>query len=66
VTAQANMAARFPQIGREVPEFEQEDLRELFVHSHRLIYRVHENQVVVLRVWHGARLLRESDLGEEE
>lgn len=62
----AATAAGQPRIGRVVPEFERSDLRELFFHSHRLIYRVKGAAVEVLRVWHAARRLREKDLGEEE
>ncbi len=63
----ANQAARHPRIGRVVPEFGHEQIRELFFHSHRLIYRVKESGTVeVVRVWHSARRLRESDLGEKE
>lgn len=62
----ADTAARHPQIGRIVPEIERRDLRELFFHSHRLIYRVKGGTVEVLRVWHASRRLRKKDLGEEE
>lgn len=66
VRAKLEKAGRMPRIGRIVPEFEQEELRELFLHSHRLIYRISGESIEVLRVWHGARLLHKADLGEEE
>ena len=49
--------ADFPLSGRIVPEFEEENLREI-VHSHyRIIYLLHPEQdrIDVIRIWHGAR-----------
>ena len=46
---------RFPERGRMVPEFEEPDIRELIVGSHRLIYRLTPARVEVLGVIHGAR-----------
>ena len=44
-----------PGLGRVVPEFALEDLRELLVRGYRIVYRLAANQVTVLRVVHGAR-----------
>ena len=44
-------------MGRIVPEFEDENIRELIVYSYRIIYRVYPKQVTVWAVVHGARLL---------
>ncbi len=41
--------------GRVVPEFKDESIREILVHSYRLIYRVEENRVSVLALIHGRR-----------
>jgi len=41
--------------GRVVPEFKDETIREIFVHSYRLIYKVEENRVSVLALIHGRR-----------
>lgn len=50
-----------------MPEFGKETIRELFFHSHRLIYRVMKSGgVEVARVWPASSLLHKSDLGEEE
>jgi plasmid stabilization system protein ParE len=48
----------FPLSGRIVPELEREDVRELFVHSYRVIYRVRSDRVSILHIHHGARPLR--------
>lgn len=42
-------------IGRVVPEFNRNDLRELIFRGYRIVYLVQDNEVVVLRVVHGAR-----------
>lgn len=48
--------ARFPEIGRIVPEFGRPDLRELIRGSYRIVYRLKDDHAVVLTVFHGARL----------
>jgi plasmid stabilization system protein ParE len=49
--------SRFPLAGRVVPELEDESIRERFVYSYRLIYRVRGNVITVAAVIHGKRLL---------
>jgi len=46
-----------PTAGSPVPEAETADVREIFVGSYRIIYRVRQTDVRVLVVMHGARLL---------
>jgi plasmid stabilization system protein ParE len=46
---------RFPQRGRIVPELHDPDIRELFVASFRLVYRVRPSSVEILALIHGAR-----------
>ena len=46
-----------PLRGRIVPEFSNEAVRERFVYSYRLIYRVEAARVTVVAVVHGHRLL---------
>ncbi len=47
----------FPRIGRIVPEFRDENLREVIIAPYRLIYEMDETdlRVVILRDWHSAR-----------
>lgn len=47
----------FPFSGRTVPELEDENIRELLIHSYRLIYSVKVEKVTILAVIHGKRLL---------
>lgn len=48
-----------PQSGRKVPEFNQEDLRELLERPYRIVYRVKsdQNQIDIVTLWHYRRLL---------
>ena len=46
-----------PLAGRVVPERGNERYREVFVYSYRVIYRIDDDQVLVLAVIHGKRLL---------
>ncbi len=48
---------RFPDSGSIVPEYRRSDVRELFVHSFRLVYRIDGDEVRVLTVIHGSRQL---------
>ena len=45
----------FPQQGRMTPEAGREDIRELIVEGHRLIYWTDSARVTVLAVIHGRR-----------
>jgi toxin ParE1/3/4 len=46
----------FPFAGRVVPEFGDQQIREIFVYSYRVIYRVENTTVTVAAVIHGRRL----------
>ena len=47
--------AEYPLIGRVVPEFADDSIRELFAYSYRIIYRVTNDGVEVAAVVHGRR-----------
>ena len=53
----AQSAGKFPFIGRIVPERQDENIRERFVYSYRLIYRVSYRQILITAIIHGKRLL---------
>ena len=46
-----------PNAGRVVPELGDDTIRERFIYSYRLIYRVRGNTVLVAAVVHGKRML---------
>ncbi|MBS0260457.1 MAG: type II toxin-antitoxin system RelE/ParE family toxin, partial [Planctomycetes bacterium] len=47
-----------PQAGSRVPEWDRDDIREIFVGSYRVIYR-YDVDVEVVAVIHAARMLAE-------
>ena len=49
--------AQFPNLGRVVPEFDDPALRERFVYSYRVIYKVEPHRVLIVAVIHGRRLI---------
>jgi toxin ParE1/3/4 len=57
VFTSAESLLELPLRGRVVPEMRVEAIREVFVHSYRLIYCVSENLITVVAIVHGHRLL---------
>ena len=55
--SKVDVLAQFPQLGRIVPEEQDENVREIIFRPYRIIYKVlTEKQIVgIARVWHGAR-----------
>ncbi len=49
--------ANFPQLGRVVPEQNDENTREIILRPYRIIYQVlpARQVVAIARIWHGAR-----------
>ena len=56
--AAALRAVDFPYAARMIPEFDDPDRRETFVHEYRLMYRIEAHTISILRVVHGRRLLK--------
>ena len=59
ITRRSEQIADFPMSGRKVPEYEAEDIREIIEKPYRIIYRIKSDQIDILAVIHGARLLPE-------
>ncbi len=53
----AELLLSFPELGRIVPEINDLQIRELFVYSYRIIYRLEREKVVMIAVIHGKRVL---------
>src|ERR1043166_7771625 len=64
--ARAEGLARFPEMGRSVPEFSQPDLREIIHRSYRIIYRVKKETSIVeiARFWHSSTWVSSSPAGD--
>lgn len=61
----ARSLGNFPNLGPIVPEIGEPEFRERFVYSYRIIYRVTDDEVMVVAVIHGRRLLTPTMLGAE-
>jgi len=57
LTKRSEQISNSPYSGRMVPEFEDKIIRELIEGPYRIIYYIKPDQVDVLAVIHGARLL---------
>jgi plasmid stabilization system protein ParE len=53
----------FPYMGRSVPEFEDEALREIIFQNYRVIYKIKYDRIGILAVWHSSMDL---DHGKDE
>lgn len=55
----ARRLSTFPQLGRVVPEYGDEKIREIIKGPYRVIYKIDEGKktIVILTVYHGKRLL---------
>jgi toxin ParE1/3/4 len=53
----ARSLGQFPLRGRAVPEFEDENIRELIAKAYRIVYRLNhdEHLIEVIRFWHAGR-----------
>jgi len=49
----------FPEIGREVPEFNDPTIRELIEPPFRIVYRFDGETASVVRVWRSERLMKD-------
>lgn len=47
----------FPWIGRVVPELNDENIRERFIYSYRVVYHIEQNRILVVAIIHGKRLI---------
>lgn len=55
IVALARSLPDFPHIGRVVPEFAREDIRERFMFSYRVVYQVREDSILIVNIIHGRR-----------
>jgi len=54
----ARRLSQFPLSGRIVPELADDNIREWFAYSYRVIYQVENRVVTIATVVHGKRLLK--------
>jgi len=46
---------KFSEMGRRVPEAEEENIREILFYNYRIMYRVETKRILILTVIHGSR-----------
>ena len=63
LTNRSVQISSFPLSGRMVPEFENENIREVFEGNYRIIYYIKSDQIDVLAVVHGTQQLQ-SDVAD--
>ena len=47
----------FPKMGRIVSELDEPNIRELFLRNYRIIYRISEKKIQIVRLFHGSRII---------
>ena len=57
LTRAVERAARAPLAGRRLPEKGRNDVREVLQRTYRIVYRVREDQIDVLTIFEGHRVL---------
>jgi toxin ParE1/3/4 len=57
LTRRSEQIATFPLSGRMVPEYRDENIREVIEQPYRVIYRIKADQIDILAVVHGAQEL---------
>ena len=50
----------FPLSGRQVPEYESDNIREVFEGQYRIIYQINENNINVIAIIHRAMNIQEN------
>lgn len=57
ILAVSRKTSEQPMIGRIVPEIGEQEIRERFVYSYRLVYRIQNSTITIVAIIHGKRLL---------
>jgi len=57
IFSKVEQLASSPEIGRVVPEIEDEQFRELIYGNYRIVYRIEKKQVSILTIRHGKQIL---------
>ena len=61
ITARSRQIGAFPMAGRTVPEFQVDQLREVFDHPYRIMYRIRPDRIDIIAVVHMSRHLDTSN-----
>lgn len=50
-----NIIETYPMIGRKVPEIDDENIREIFAYSYRILYEIKTEKIYIIGIIHGRR-----------
>jgi len=55
IVEKTNILEEYPRIGRKVPEIDDENIREIFAYSYRILYEIKSNNIYIIGIIHGRR-----------
>ncbi len=55
ILQKTRLLAEYPYIGRIVPEFDDESIREIFAYSYRIIYEIDSGNITLAAIVHSRR-----------
>jgi len=55
LTKRSKQIKEFPRSGREVPEYDHPDVREVIEGTYRIVYRIKQEQIDILAVIHSSQ-----------
>ena len=61
ITKRSKQIGTFPLSGRQAPEYDADQIREVFFGPYRIIYHIKKDQIDVLAVVHGAMHLLQDE-----
>ena len=62
ITSETRRLENFPRLGRTVPEYESEYMREIFVYDYRIIYNIEQEEIIkIAAIKHGKSIVNKKD-----
>ena len=55
IVDRTNILKEYPRIGRKAPEIDDENIREIFAYSYRILYEIKLEKVYIIGIIHGRR-----------
>ncbi|MBU1182909.1 MAG: type II toxin-antitoxin system RelE/ParE family toxin [Proteobacteria bacterium] len=55
IVEKTNILEEYQRIGRKMPEIDDENVREIFAYSYRILYEIKSDKVYIIGIVHGRR-----------
>ena len=55
IVEKTSILEKYPRSGRKVPEIDDENVREIFTYSYRILYEIKSEKIYVIGIIHGRR-----------